>query len=108
MEAFRVLKPNSIAAFTVWGRRENCLIFTALEAGKRRLAAKMGLPFEEPTLPSNFDFGRDIEQNMAIFREAGFAQVKHWFQPSNHLFRNTEEFFAFPVARSFKTLEPAL
>lgn len=27
-EAYRVMKPGSVAAFTVWGRRENSLLFT--------------------------------------------------------------------------------
>ena len=79
-EAFRVLKPGSIAAFTVWGRRENCLIFTASEITEQRT----GKPAGEPDVDalSNFDLGRDFESKWAgVFKEAGFNQVKRWYQP---------------------------
>ena len=36
-EAYRVLKPGSIAAFTVWGRRENSLLFTTRGTAEKRL-----------------------------------------------------------------------
>ena len=36
-EAYRVLKPGSVAAFTVWGRRQNSLQFTTREIAERRL-----------------------------------------------------------------------
>ena len=37
-EAYRVLKPGSIAAFTVLGRRENCLFFTMKDFAEKRLS----------------------------------------------------------------------
>ena len=41
-EAYRVLKPGSAACFTVWGRRENSVTFTATSVAKERLAAARG------------------------------------------------------------------
>ena len=41
-EAYRVLKPGSAACFTVWGRRENSVSFTATGIAKERLAAANG------------------------------------------------------------------
>lgn len=41
-EAFRVLKPGSIACFTVWGRKENSLMFTAINEAKKRMAEETG------------------------------------------------------------------
>ena len=35
-EAYRVLKPGSIAAFTVWGRKENGLVMTLQAETERR------------------------------------------------------------------------
>lgn len=76
-EAFRVLKPGSIAAFTVWGRRENSLIFTASEITEQRMqgdnASQPNSAAYEGTV-SNFNLGRDFESKWAgVFREAGFA-----------------------------------
>lgn len=36
-EAYRVLKPGGIAAFSVWGRRDRSLIFTLTDAAKMRI-----------------------------------------------------------------------
>mmetsp|Transcript_22 Transcript_22/g.26 ORF Transcript_22/g.26 Transcript_22/m.26 type:complete len:91 (-) Transcript_22:381-653(-) len=41
-EAYRVLKPGSVAAFTVWGRRENSLIFTCHDLAEKRLREQEG------------------------------------------------------------------
>ena len=41
-EAYRVLKPGSIAAFTVWGRRERSLVFTCREYAEKRLREQEG------------------------------------------------------------------
>lgn len=61
-EAYRVLKPGSIAAFTVWGRRENTQMFEVATTAKNRiLAAKGEPPLEESDEKSHFDFGRDID-----------------------------------------------
>jgi len=30
-EAYRILKNNSVATFTVWGRREQCVMFTVMD-----------------------------------------------------------------------------
>lgn len=43
-----------------------------------------------------------------MFKDAGFAEVKHWYQPNNHLLRNGEELFESPVTRSLREQEPAI
>ena len=84
-EAFRVLKSGSIAAFTVWGRRENSLIFTAPEITEQRIQginASQADSEPDNAATSYFDLGRDFESKWAgVFKEAGFAQVKRWYQP---------------------------
>ena len=97
-EAFRVLKPGSIAAFTVWGRRENSLIFTASEITEQRMRGVNENSEPEQAGVSNFDLGRDFDSKWAnVFKEAGFAQVKRWYQPQHHLYRNSTEFMKFPA-----------
>ena len=75
-----MLKPGSIACFTVWGRRSQSLMFTAKDEAQRRdrEGADPATPevFEDPPREegthSNFDVGRDINQWLEVFREAGF------------------------------------
>ena len=50
------MKPGSIACFTVWGRRENSLIFTLTAEAKKRLGIET--PVDGRT---NFDFSYDID-----------------------------------------------
>lgn len=68
-EAFRVLKPGSIAAFTVWGRREYSLTFEAPNIARKRLREAKGEPDPAPdNSPSNFDVGRDIDHWLTVFK----------------------------------------
>ena len=96
-EAYRVLKPGSTAAFTVWGRRENSMIFTAKDIAEQRIRESQGQQAaqQNDTQPanavSNFDFSRDIEHFEEVFREAGFNQIKHWYQMQNQRIRTGEE-----------------
>ena len=96
-EAYRVLKPGSVAAFTVWGRKPNSWLFTVRDEAERRLRER-GVQFEAGPANgalSNFEFGANIDQFVGVFREAGFAQVKHWFQMQNFRIRNGDEYLAF-------------
>ena len=52
-----MLKPGSAACFTVWGRRENSLMFTAIDEGRKRLGQEVPASTEH----SNFDVGRDMD-----------------------------------------------
>ena len=67
-EAYRVLKPGSIAAFTVWGRKDFSLLFTTqAEAARRKRAAAgedAGEPFpaEPEGSTSNFSVGQNISK----------------------------------------------
>ena len=67
-EAYRVLRPNSIAAFTVNGRKENCLLLTIIDIAKERLAARKSGCKPPSCRPSavtpNFDFSENIAENV--------------------------------------------
>ena len=45
----------------------------------RKLASQKGEVYQADAEKSNFDFSRDISQNLQMFKDAGFAQVKHWY-----------------------------
>ena len=92
-EAYRVLKPGSKACFTVWGRRENTIVFTIVEQAKKNLIAKGELPAEEEKKEaSNFDLSENIEEYSAFMKETGFNEVKYWYQPMHVNYRTGEEF----------------
>jgi ubiquinone/menaquinone biosynthesis C-methylase UbiE len=87
-EAFRVLKPGSRACFSVWGRQENCLQFQITSMACERL----GRPAPEGPPRTNFHLNEKKEEVCAEFLKAGFKDLKMWYQPSNWLYRNGEEF----------------
>ena len=102
-EAYRVLKPGSVAAFTVWGRREESLRWTWKAEAKKRLGVEE-VPDNER---SNFDMARDIDTKWTtVFQEAGFAQTKRWYQPTHCSFRNGADFLDGPIGPSRENLEP--
>ena len=101
-EAYRVLKPGCAACFTVWGRRENSLMFTAVDEGRKRL----GLEPQANTEHSNFDLGRDMDSRyLQVFREAGFSQVKRWYQAQNHVYRSGADFVQAPLNTNLRNLD---
>ena len=59
-----------------------------------------------PAEPSNFDFGRDMDSRyLQIFREAGFSQVKRWYQPQNHVFRCGSDLLSDPLTANLSSLD---
>ena len=83
-------------------------MFTAEATAKKRMAAARGETYEEEqTGHSNFDAGRDMDSRfLDVFREAGFNQVKRWYQAQNHVFRTGEEFMGAPINNRLSSLEP--
>ena len=71
-EAFRVLKPNGTAVFSVWGKKEASNVFQIM--GKAYISAG-GEPKQER---SNFHLG-DQEKMNRLLSEAGFVNVKSFF-----------------------------
>lgn len=74
-EAFRVLKPNGIAVFSVWGKKETNNLFQII--GKAFVNAG-GVPRQER---SNFHLG-DQEKMNKLLNDAGFVNVKSFFTAS--------------------------
>lgn len=78
-EAYRVLKPGSRACFCVWGHKERSFQFTARGVASQQL----GLPIPTQNM-SNFDCGNNLDQTKQWVRDAGFSQVKAWYQAMNN------------------------
>lgn len=86
------MKKGGIACFTIWGNRDECLIFTLLdrvfdkymtEEQKKQVKAQK----------SNFDLYADKGvQAKKDLEAAGFAGIKIWEQPININLKSGEEF----------------
>jgi len=72
-EAYRVLKPGNRAAFTVWARRNHCLMFEIETMAKKKLGREV--PVETR---SNFDLGEDLQGLKAECEKVGFKSIKIW------------------------------
>jgi len=84
-ECFRVLQKGSRACFTIWGRPENCIQFTIL----REALGNLGRA--QPPLMPAFAVSADKEGLKQKFLDAGFNEVKMWYQPANWLYRDGKE-----------------
>lgn len=58
-----------------------------------------------PASVSNFDVGYNMDHFIEVFRSAGFAQVKRWYQPTNHNFRSGAEFLNSPINLNLQSLD---
>jgi ubiquinone/menaquinone biosynthesis C-methylase UbiE len=72
-EARRVVKKGGVAAFSVWGRKENGAQFTL----PAKAWADLGLA-EQSTSRSHFYLG-DLESTRKILLDAGFSKVLAWY-----------------------------
>ena len=89
-ECFRVLKPNSKACFSVWGRPERTIQFTIMKEVNKRLGRQI-VPYN--AAHDNFHLSRDIEVVKEEFRKAGFnKQIKAWYQAANWLYEDGKDF----------------
>ena len=71
-ETKRVLKPDGIAGFTIWGRPEFSGLFTIDSAFNKELGLSDGAEH------TNFALGHDLTALRKRFAEAGFSQVRIW------------------------------
>ena len=76
-EAYRVLKPGSIASFAVWGRIENSNMFTIFFDVLAKI--EFANHIEIPAIHGNFKLGSDLKKLHKDFLEAGFKEVKMWY-----------------------------
>jgi len=109
-EAYRVLKPGSIAAFSVWGRKENMNSFTYMND----ITASMGVSLTPPGPPqrSPFHLGQDKEALRNRVMDAGFSKCIAFYQanPTPLLDPSaiTDTFLAPPtIAQAFSHLPDA-
>ena len=80
-------------------------MFTAVDEGRKRLGQEAQVSTEH----SNFDVGRDMDSRyLAVFREAGFSQVKRWYQAQNHIYRTGADFLSAPLNSNLRNLDQGL
>jgi ubiquinone/menaquinone biosynthesis C-methylase UbiE len=85
VEAYRTLRENGKAAFSVWGREENCTFITFVP----NILEKHGVEVD-PEVYSSFD-AIDTEQIMEDAKEIGFSSVKNYFFPTHYSIMSGEE-----------------
>lgn len=71
-EARRVLTPDGLAGFVIWGRPENSGLFTIFAMAHAELGLQGGA--EHP----NFSIGKDLDALCARFSRAGFSKFRLW------------------------------
>ena len=82
-ESFRVLKPEGKAVFITWGRTENMSYFNA----SLSVLKKYGL------YEGDMRHGEDPEYARKLMTEAGYTDIKTWYQPMNMAIGDGEIFF---------------
>jgi len=108
-EAYRVLKPNARAVFTIWGRREKTYIDHAI-----------GIALESIMNTSQKDAAKAVEKSSHYdlsegklfniedtLKEIGFHNIKIWYQPMNFMIYDGEsavEWFKFSLDRQGKDM----
>mmetsp|Transcript_7844 Transcript_7844/g.7328 ORF Transcript_7844/g.7328 Transcript_7844/m.7328 type:complete len:185 (-) Transcript_7844:36-590(-) len=85
-EAFRVLKSGGKAGFSVWGRTE----FTQIQTIKATVFKNLGL--QQKPNHQNY-FGDNPSVLIEILRNAGFVNVKQWYEPSLLRLKSGLDFF---------------
>ena len=88
-EAYRILKSGGKAAFSVWGREENCSFVTFVPD----ILEKHGVRVD-PDLDYNFD-SLDVEQIIEDAKELGFKSVKSFNLPSHYSIMSGGEMWEF-------------
>ena len=86
-EAYRLLKPGGIAAFSVWGKSEDSNMFVVLTKAFNNLEI-----FAKGR--SAFHLNNQVELNNMI-REAGFSNVKSFYTSIGVAAHSTEEFIEY-------------
>lgn len=71
-ETRRVLSPDGLAGFVIWGRPENSGAFAVFDAAE----AELGLG--DGTEDANFALGKDLEALRGRLERAGFSQLRVW------------------------------
>jgi hypothetical protein len=88
-EALRVSQPGSKMGFSVWGLRQNILIYPLVE----EILERHGLGPQTKPAKTNYDIANNSEEIKREMLAMGFINIKMWFQPMNFIFQTFEEFF---------------
>ena len=91
-EAYRVLEPGSAAAFTVWGKEENCSFLTLRSEAALKIGKMKGPP------RSNFHLGNDAEKLKEQAISVGFKDAVTWYSSIFSNYRCKEDYLETTMA----------
>uniref|UniRef100_A0A7S3NL54 Methyltransferase type 11 domain-containing protein n=1 Tax=Euplotes crassus TaxID=5936 RepID=A0A7S3NL54_EUPCR len=97
LEAYRVLKPESKAGFTVWGNRSRCRCFTFLEESLKKHDYDYSL---DPSIAKSFEISDPVQLRKDTLA-AGFKIYKTFVVNLPFASKNPEDFLNFMVKGSF-------
>lgn len=69
-------QPGSTFGFTVWGRKENMMIFGVLN----QVMAKHGLLPPTPPIKTPYDLGKNPDALKTEMEAMGYTNIRMWYQ----------------------------
>lgn len=91
--ASRVLEPNGLAAFSIWGTKSKSHMFGLMKEVMD--AEGIENPVAPPIVRSNFHLGQDDTALKRMFQKAGFGSILIWHQMCSLAFLDGHEFCDF-------------
>eukprot|EP01084_Bolivina_argentea_P225033 380383_1 len=82
-EAYRILKPNGISGFTIWGYKQKSCYFETKEPLYKLIHKELGMKMKEEQnktvkTRSNYDLASSIQDTVAMFKSVGFSKIYYW------------------------------
>ena len=78
-QAYRVVKPNSICAFTVWGKSIENGYFSLFGKAITNIKTKLDIKISSIKMRSNYHLGNNKENTINMFKKCGFTQIYCWY-----------------------------
>ena len=75
-ESFRVLKPNGISAWSIWGNPRDGTFFYTFDPIFKAINKELDIVESEER--SNYHLADDFENTLNMFKCAGFSRIYHW------------------------------
>eukprot|EP01084_Bolivina_argentea_P205459 350982_1 len=75
-ESYRVLKPNGICAFSIWGDKNKCTFFQVMDVIFKEINDELGM--EQVEERSNYYLADDFKYTIEMFKSVGFSKIYHW------------------------------
>ena len=79
-ESYRILKPNGISAWSIWGDKNKGLVFESLGPILKPIKKELGVEVETSGYAgrSNYYLADDMENTVKLFKSVGYKTVFYW------------------------------